>query len=299
MWNFNIPDEPPALPFHALPFHLQMPPSAQAPAPPAPPAPPGPAPLNIPPTPNSGYYPSTSRAAQIHASATCTDISATDSSNSGNTPAVRTVDASLNVLMFKSPVVKIILDDGAAYYVHKESLVSLSLEWQRHVDNSMKEGLTGEMLLREVDEGTFQSFLKWTYVHEYAMQHEDANDSPLQHIKLYVLADRFNIAELRTLSFRKLRLFIKKSSTNLTSWTPTMAVEAARYAIDSLPKVTDHLVQYLLRYIAWILPKVRDMPEFASLIREHADVAITLLQLAQPTQEPPWADPKWDHDSTP
>lgn len=72
-----------------------------------------------------------------------------------------------NTWALKSPVMKLILPDlttadaPTTYYVHKEVLRSVSLEMMKHIDNQMREGLSGEMVLREVQEETCQAFLEW------------------------------------------------------------------------------------------------------------------------------------------
>ena len=40
---------------------------------------------------------------------------------------------------------------------------------KRHIVNEMQEGFQGEMVLREVDDGTVQYFLEWAYVKSYTM----------------------------------------------------------------------------------------------------------------------------------
>ena len=54
-------------------------------------------------------------------------------------------------------------NSGTVFYVHKRLLSSLSPELAKHTDNRMKEGLSGEMALGEVDTSTMQWFLQWAY----------------------------------------------------------------------------------------------------------------------------------------
>ena len=95
-----------------------------------------------------------------------------------------------NVGMLQSGIFKIILpgissvdsaasessteDTGSAssgldFYVQKELLASLSEELRKHVHNNMKEGQTGEMVLKEVDKVTLEHFLQWAYTQDYTM----------------------------------------------------------------------------------------------------------------------------------
>ncbi|KAF8457026.1 hypothetical protein BDZ91DRAFT_852428 [Kalaharituber pfeilii] len=80
-------------------------------------------------------------------------------------------EAAFSVQTLKGPTFKIILSDGegVVYYVHAEKLEALSMELKKHMKNDMKEGLQGEMVLQEVDEGLFQRFLEWVYVGDYTV----------------------------------------------------------------------------------------------------------------------------------
>ena len=81
-------------------------------------------------------------------------------------------DPRVNTLALKSPVMKLILGDSTAstiYYVHKEILGAVSLEMMNHIDNTMREGLSGELVLREVQEETIEPFLEWAHSKTYTV----------------------------------------------------------------------------------------------------------------------------------
>ena len=74
----------------------------------------------------------------------------------------------------------------------------------------MREGLTDHMHLVDVDRQTIESFLCWAYKGEYfksldaSSNEEDqsfAADVLLQHAKVYVLAERFNVVPLKRMVF--------------------------------------------------------------------------------------------------
>ncbi|KAF8455595.1 hypothetical protein BDZ91DRAFT_746270 [Kalaharituber pfeilii] len=213
------------------------------------------------------------------------------SSTSGYNTAAMTAPTSLNRNVLQSPLFKIILDDGSAYYIHKELLAGLSPKWRQHTDNQV----AGEMLLREVDTATLQKFLQWAYLKEHTItcnlftsdEFEEPGSSLLIYTKLYVLADRFSVQEFKTFSFGKVKGFLKKRQADKTNLTPTMVLAAARYAIGNLPNLNEDLADYLLQYVASMLSSISHLPEFASLIREYPDVAIVLLRLTQETPATP------------
>ncbi|KAF8468258.1 hypothetical protein BDZ91DRAFT_102730 [Kalaharituber pfeilii] len=107
----------------------------------------------------------------------------------------------------------------------------------------------------------------------------DPGSAVLLYTKLYVLADRFNVQELKAFNFGKLKELLRKRQVDQTNFTPTMIVAAARYAVANLTSANEDIVDYLLGYLAWIFPSICHLPELASLIREYPDIAIVLLKL--------------------
>lgn len=53
------------------------------------------------------------------------------------------------------------------YKIHKPLLTALSPEFDNHVNNGMREGVEGVLVLREVDAGTVEKFLEWAYSRTY------------------------------------------------------------------------------------------------------------------------------------
>ncbi|KAF8453866.1 hypothetical protein BDZ91DRAFT_786637 [Kalaharituber pfeilii] len=180
-------------------------------------------------------------------------------------------------------------NDGAneVFYAHRELLAKLSPELRKHVDNDMKEGLSGEMILRDVDKETMCRFLQWAYVKEYSIdsgtQETNATSILLPHVKLYALADRFNIQALKELSLQKLTSFLTDQSKPDT----IDLLSATRFAIENLPTLTERVVEYLLGYTAWLLPDVRDQEDFTELIQAHPDAAVALFRLTRRAEQAP------------
>ncbi|KAF8466993.1 hypothetical protein BDZ91DRAFT_696403 [Kalaharituber pfeilii] len=175
----------------------------------------------------------------------------------------------------------------SVFYAHKELLASLSPELRRHIHNEMKEGLSGEMVLHDVDKDTVQCFLQWAYIKEYTVDCQEMGRALLLHIKLYILADRFNITSLKDLSFGKLTALCTEGL-KPDPRHAALVLSATKYAVDNLPAVTERLIAYLLGYIAWTLDKVHDLAEFTELIQAHPDVAVALFHLNRPAEQPPW-----------
>src|SRR5690606_21359065 len=76
----------------------------------------------------------------------------------------------------------------------------------RHINNNMKEGAEGRIMLHDVTPETCARFVKWMYKGEYEFGSEvDTVDQLLGHARLFILADRFNIDGLREYSHQGLR----------------------------------------------------------------------------------------------
>ncbi|KAF8458726.1 hypothetical protein BDZ91DRAFT_742852 [Kalaharituber pfeilii] len=202
-----------------------------------------------------------------------------------------------NYDILESPFFKLTLGDEervvgndtvTAFYVQRELLASLSPELRKHINNDMKEGLNGEMVLHDVDKDTLQRFLEWAYVKDYRTDSGShaTSSALLLHAKLYVFADRFNIGSLKDLSFQKLTSILNEQSDPDPSLSADV-LKAAGYAIANLPALTERLAEYFLGYIAWKLDNVRDLADFTEIFRAQPDAAVALLRLARRAEKPP------------
>ncbi|KAF8459876.1 hypothetical protein BDZ91DRAFT_799550 [Kalaharituber pfeilii] len=164
------------------------------------------------------------------------------------------------------------------FYVHKALLASISPEFLKHIDNEMREGLEGEMILREVDMETMETFLKWAYVKEYSLPaHLDPMIALLAHIKVYVFGDRFNILALKEQTLAKAtEPLVQISSDRPAERSAPSVLLAAQYAIGNLPSVKEPLVAYLLQYLAQGFTDVCKLPEFLDLANSCPEAIVEI-----------------------
>ncbi|KAF8461597.1 hypothetical protein BDZ91DRAFT_850968 [Kalaharituber pfeilii] len=206
--------------------------------------------------------------------------------------------AAFNLDILESQLFKLTVGDGqqvgshdsvTVFYVQRGLLTSLSPEFRNHIENEMKEGVSGEMVLHDVDKETVRRFLQWAYTKEYTTDSgsQPTSSTVLLHCKLYVFADRFNVGSLKDLSFGKLTLFLIEQS-NPDPSLSAYVLKALRYAIDNLPALSESLVEFLLGYIAWTLDDVLELPGFTEMIQAHPDAAVALFRLTGRTEQPPW-----------
>ena len=127
------------------------------------------------------------------------------------------------------------------------------------------------------------------------------------HVKLYVLADRFNITILRELSYSRCTALLV-SLGNVQSPTDLQAIlDALRYAFENLPSrnifdmpqaATDsaetdgtqkhNLLLYFGRYAAWILVALRGQKGFGRLIEDNVEFAKAVVSQTSAAVGAPW-----------
>ncbi|KAF8459861.1 hypothetical protein BDZ91DRAFT_785590 [Kalaharituber pfeilii] len=165
------------------------------------------------------------------------------------------------------------------FYVHKGILASISPEFLKHIENEMREGLEGEMRLREVDMGTMQAFLKWAYLNEYSVPADwDLMTALLTHIKLYIFSDRFNISALKEQSFANVKATLVRPGTQSSDVHLRTAklLVAAHYAIETLPSLKEPLVVYIIQYLGQVLPDLCELPEFLDLANSCPEAIVEI-----------------------
>ena len=146
-----------------------------------------------------------------------------------------------------------------------------------------------------------------------------ADQTILAHTKVYVLADRFNITALKTLSFSKLSALFKAMGVSVALLTETHAIaitNTVSYAFDNLPfrggdttgststgsnqgpavpttSTTDlePLLKFLAHYISWSLEIFKNMDGFLKLLSDHPDLLKVVLFSCKPASSPPWVTP--------
>lgn len=132
------------------------------------------------------------------------------------------------------------------------------------------------MTLPEDDESVFELFVDWLYHQRYDMSvlpsHEQSNeikDIFMQRIQLYVLADKYNVPNLKSLVLSQIFLLIKQKSM------PTMSTIVYAYRHTSqnagIRRVfADHLA-CSLRY------RLSQQLNFKNWLRKEQDIAIDMV----------------------
>ncbi|KAF8459941.1 hypothetical protein BDZ91DRAFT_740635 [Kalaharituber pfeilii] len=245
-------------------------------------------------------------------------------------------------------------DSSSVFYIHKALLANISSELRKHVHNEMKEGKEGVMTLGDVDKETMARFVEWAYTGDYPVEETSRRRLPagvpglgagakggtaagsggaskthdktsaatslLPHAKLYVLADRFNIPDLKLLSYTRLTDILSSSCEDPQNPTPPPKrliprdlLAATKFAFENLPPDPhtttssrfridsvrtpaaaaasgneENLLEFLAGYATWALDSLRADPEFCDFVEESAEFARALICGAKPADTPPW-----------
>ncbi|PWW73751.1 hypothetical protein C7212DRAFT_346695 [Tuber magnatum] len=186
--------------------------------------------------------------------------------------------------LFDGTVTLYVGQDSKRMEIHKKLLASISPEFDKHVNNDMKEAIEGIIRLPDEGEEVFTLFTKWAYTGDYS--HED--DTRLatktkksqwlslhKHLQLCVFSDKFNIPTLKQLAESKFHAEIgpvdpkgKEDGAGL--------VLVIDYAYDNLPS-SDPLLKFLAQYASWKLELLRGTAGFEELILARPEFLKELL----------------------
>ncbi|KAI5811777.1 hypothetical protein DFH27DRAFT_597480 [Peziza echinospora] len=200
------------------------------------------------------------------------------------------------------------MTEESALFVHKALLASLSPELEKHTNNDMKEGIEGVMTLHEVDCPTLRRFLEWAYTQDYSVPKLQNGKGLFVHIKLFILADRFNVKKLMHLSFARFTAELSafnKPTIKFKAMEIIMGACIFTYAklptrhpnqmslIDVTYSSTDSTAPgaYLMHFIAWQIKAFRQSPKFDMFLEQNGDFAKSFLYMCLGADCPPW-EPK-------
>ncbi|PWW73750.1 hypothetical protein C7212DRAFT_346694 [Tuber magnatum] len=169
--------------------------------------------------------------------------------------------------LFDGTVALYVGRDSKRMEIHKKLLASISPELDKHVNNDMKEGIEGIILLPHEEEVVFTLFTKWVYTGDYAYE----DDTPF----LCVFSDKFNIPTLRHLAKSKFHAEVSPFEPNSTEDAAGLVL-AIGYAYDNLPN-SDPILKFLAHYASWKLELLRATPGFEELILARPEFLKALL----------------------
>ena len=144
--------------------------------------------------------------------------------------------------------------------------------------------------------------LIWPHVKEKSRPCSDSEFPTLAttlrcYIKLYTLSDRFNIAALKNFCFKNISQIIPQLVTkfNNVSSGPShsdsepgiLLIKIVHYLADNIALLSDSLMEYLTKTIAFTLEPIRVLPEFTDLVNSHPGIAIAVCMSACPAMQPP------------
>lgn len=101
-----------------------------------------------------------------------------------------------------------------AFYVHQEQLCQVSPVFKAAFTSAFREGSEKKMDLVEEDENTFDRFIQWLYSQQYEISGDRREGDRYARftapLKLFVLAEKFDISKLKNLLMTKMFAAVKQ-----------------------------------------------------------------------------------------
>ena len=171
------------------------------------------------------------------------------------------------------PTVTILVgEDSMPFFIHRDQLCEASSFFKAAFEGAFLEGSEMRMSLPEEEEHTFDLFIKWLYNEGYEISSEMDNDKAqifMEPVKLYVLADKYDVTDLKSLVITKLFA--------LRSESPVPGLKTVAYAYEHTPRNSR-----LRKFLAdWWACRIK-LPWFRLLssqrwLEEHPEVASAVI----------------------
>ena len=122
-------------------------------------------------------------------------------------------------------------EDSTPFFIHRDQLCESSSFFRAAFEGAFLEGSETRMSLPEEEETTFDLFIQWLYRQSYeisSQKHNDKGQRFMEPVKLYVLADKYDVTDLKSHVITK--LFALRNE----EWVPGLATMA--YAYEHTPQ---------------------------------------------------------------
>ena len=171
------------------------------------------------------------------------------------------------------PTVTILVGENSRpFSVHRDQLCEASSFFKAAFEGAFREGSEMKMSLPEEEEHTFDLFIQWLYNRSYEISPEKDDDKGqrfMEPVKLYVLADKYDVTILKSHVITKIFELVNQQS--------TIDLSMVAYAYEHTPQ-DSHLRKLLAD---WLACKV-DLPWFSSKVaqewlKEHPEVASAVI----------------------
>lgn len=162
----------------------------------------------------------------------------------------------------------------AAFIVHEEKLFEASSFFKAAFTSDFKEGSERTMTLPEDDEAVFDLFVEWLYYGSYQLPSlpagifGKASELSMQPVQLFVLADKYDVPQLKNLILLKIFLAFKESKCG------TITKETFAYAFQHTPQkssIRKLFADWLANY-----PVLIERETSQIWLREHPEISTDL-----------------------
>lgn len=171
------------------------------------------------------------------------------------------------------PTVTILVGENSTpFSIHRDQLCEASSFFKAAFEGAFLEGSEMRMSLPEEEDHTFDLFIQWLYNQGYEISDQNHNDRGqrfMEPVKLYVLADKYDVTDLKSHVITK--LFALRNE----KWVPGLATVA--YAYEHTPQ-NSRLRKLLADWWACrVDPHCFRLGVTQGWLKEHPEVAISVI----------------------
>lgn len=109
----------------------------------------------------------------------------------------------------------------------------------------------------------------------------------LCHLRVYIFADTYLVSGLKNLAFEKLTAGLIEMGQPSTLNEQLAVVDCLKEAFTRVP-APDDLLDWLARYAAWSLDKLRQVTQFHDVLKERPALGSCMMGTLNPATESPW-----------
>ncbi|KAI1905943.1 hypothetical protein LOZ12_006398 [Ophidiomyces ophidiicola] len=197
-------------------------------------------------------------------------------------------------------------DSSRIFKVHEALLQSKGGAIYAAFSGTYKEGTERTYIFKETAEGILLRYIEWAYRDDYPHVLNpdkstaskdtnlpcggdeewkiDANNPLLCHVKMYIFADTYLIAELKSLSFEKITKYLKEEGTLIKIDSQLAVIRMLDFASSNLLP-DDDLLHWLGIYATWCLERLREQPAFHDIAGK---LVMYIVRYARQSSTAPW-----------
>ncbi|KAL2825735.1 hypothetical protein BDW59DRAFT_179746 [Aspergillus cavernicola] len=210
-------------------------------------------------------------------------------------------------------------ESGQSFNIHRDLLAAKSKTIISAFERGFVEGTKGIYTFQDTSDETLARFIEWAYTGDYPAiinptsdhgrktlksepdqpNHEtdvtSENHPLLSHIHLYIFCSVYLIPDLQNLAFDRIRANFTELGKPDSPNTQLDVIAALRISFCKV-LAPDPLLDWLAKYTAYTVDKLRVQSDFHDLLQESSSLTLRMVSLLNPARSAPWDNKPPKHD---